>query len=643
MRIQTRLVLLLLLTILVFTGVSIGYQYIKNQQIQIFIKANNEAESLVIDNNLRFKSQIYLGPVNDYSCWDEMISYIKKPTKEWENINLTTLNVFKLSSTWIYNSDYKLIYSTFDTTSIKKKNFINKETIEYLFRNDQNEYCHFFLNIRDTLFEITGATVVPSSDLEHKTAHHGYFFVGKFWSKDYIKQMENEMNFKISFRLPSDSLTIDKAERSNIITRTFKDAYGQNIMYVDFMNRNRIVERLSVTDKLFYILIILLVMTSLTLFFAIHFWVNNPLRTIANSLNNGNEATISTLENYKNEFGEIACLIKKFFEQKNNLESEVDARKEAQRTICLLYKDSVELNEQLETNKEELKTSIEELEASKEELSSTLESVNKLNEILVKNQKELTDSINYASIIQAALLTPLETIKQLEREFFIFYKPHSIVSGDFYWLTKRGNKTYIAIADCTGHGVPGGFMSMLGMAYLDQIINLNCEQSTSEILDRLRKKVINSLHQNGNFGESKDGMDIALCAIDFENFTLQFSGANNPLYIVRDNQNPDKTTEFIELKGDRMPIGYSFRNVPFTNKEVSLKKNDILYFFTDGYQDQISNKTREKFKRKKLRNLLQGIYFETMEEQKNIIELTFEGYRDEFPQIDDVLVFGLKV
>lgn len=643
MRIQTRIVLLLLLTILVFIGVSLGYQFIKKQQLQIFIKTNQEAENLIIDNNIKFKSQIYLGPVNDYSCWDEMINYIKSPTKEWEDVNLTTLNAFDLSSTWIYNSDYKLIYSTFDKTLLKEEIFINKKTIEDLFGDDKNEYCHYFLNIRDTLFEVTGATVVPSSDLDHKTTHYGYFFVGKFWGKDYIKQMENEMNFKISFRIPNDSINSNGIEESNIITKSFKDASGKIIMFVDFVNKNKIIDRLSSTDKLFYLLIVLLIITSLILIFAIHFWVNNPLRTITKSLSNENNTPIFTLVNRKNEFGEIARLISRFFEQKNKLENEVDARKEAQRTICMLYKDSVELNEQLEANKEELKTSIEELQSSKEELSITLETVNNLNGVLVKSQKEITDSINYASIIQAALLTPIEAINQLEHEFFILYKPHSIVSGDFYWLAKKGNKTYIAIADCTGHGVPGGFMSMLGMAYLDQIINLNCEQTTSEILDRLRDKVINSLHQNGNFGESKDGMDVALCIVDFENLTLQFSGANNPLYIVRDNQTLDKTTEFIELKGDRMPIGYSFRNVPFTNKEITLKENDILYFFTDGYQDQISNRTREKFKRKKIRNLLQGIYFETMDEQRNILELAFEGYRDEFPQIDDVLVFGLKV
>jgi len=184
---------------------------------------------------------------------------------------------------------------------------------------------------------------------------------------------------------------------------------------------------------------------------------------------------------------------------------------------------------------------------------------------------------------------------------------------------------------------------MLGMAYLDQIVNLNCEQTPSEMLDRLRKKIINSLHQNGTAGESKDGMDIALCIIDFDKLTLQFAGANNPLYLVRDNHLSDGSSEFIEIRGDRMPIGFSFRNDPFTTHNLSLKKDDMLYFFTDGYQDQISNITREKFKRKKLRGLLQGIFRETMDEQKNLIELTYEGYRDDFSQVDDILVFGLRI
>lgn len=630
MKTQSKIMILLFLTLGTFAGVFIGYQYIKDRQEKIFIKANEQSKKLVIDNILKFKAKSYLGPVNDYSCWDEMTSYVKNPTHQWEGVNLSTLESFGFSNTWIFDINFNKVYTNFDSTIFKEELQLPKEIIASAFK--EKGICHFFLNERDTLIEITGGTIVPSSDIDHKTTPQGYFLAAKYWSKGYIKEMESEMDFAINFRLPSETLVVIQNDDSKItVTKVFKDAFGKDILVVDFNSKNQLANDLASTNKLSYALVVLLILTIIIFFFAIRGWITHPLTHITKSLNCENDTYVTELESKKNEFGEISKLIRKFFEQKIMLEIEIAERIESQKTIKELYEDTVNLNH--------------ELQASEEELRQNLDMTMDLNEALSKQQKDITDSINYASRIQAALLPPNESIKLLERDFFILYKPRSIVSGDFYWINQRGDKAIIAVADCTGHGVPGGFMSMLGMAYLAEIVNQNCNCSSGEILDQLKKRVVDSLHQYGKSGESKDGMDIALCIIDFKELTMQFSGAYNQLYIVRKNSSdvlPSK--ELLEIKGDRMPIGYSLKvNNLFTTHDLPLFKDDTIYLFTDGYQDQISNITRQKFKRAKLRDLLVEINPYDLEEQKNLLDLAFVTYRDEYPQIDDVLAFGIKV
>jgi len=628
---QAKIMILLLITIGTFISVFIGYLYIKDRQEKMFLKANEHSKTLVIDNILKFKEKSYLGPVNDYSCWDEIITYVNRPTRKWEEVNLTTLEAFNVSYTWIYNENFELIYSAYDSAHFNEEVPISKEIISKVF--EEQGVCHFFLTVRDTLLEITGGTIVPSADVDHLTSPQGYFFVGKYWSKDYIKEMENEMDFSISLRSIDQTTTSGDNDGSKIsVSKVFKDAYGQNVMFVDFSSKNQLVSELSSTNKLSNILLGLMVVVLVVFFVAIRNWVTIPLTSITKSLNSEDVTLVDNLAKQKTEFGEIAGLIKEFFEQKVQLEIEIAERIETQKMVDELYTQTVTLNH--------------ELQASEEELRQNLDVTMELNQALSKKQKEITDSINYAGRIQAALLPLNESIRQLEHDFFILYKPRSIVSGDFYWIKKFDNKVFIAVADCTGHGVPGGFMSMLGMAYMTEVANQCQNLSAGEILDNLRKRVVVSLHQSGKIGESKDGMDVALCIIDFNEMTLKFAGAYNPLYIVRDKILENGVTEpdFTEIKGDRMPIGYSLRlNSTFTNHELPLAKNDMIYLFTDGYQDQMSGKTMQKFKRNKLRELLIGIYHEPLDEQKNLLDITFEGYRDEYPQIDDVLVFGLRV
>ena len=315
MRTQTKIMILLILTFGTFVGVFLGYQYIKDRQEKIFIKANEQAKNLIIDNILKFKAKGYLGPVNDYSCWDEMVNYVKHPTRQWEKVNLSTLKSFGFSYTWIFNKDFNTVYSAFDSINFKDEIQLPKETMANAFKD--KGICHFFLNERDTLLEITGSTIVPSSDVNHQTTPQGYFFAAKYWNKEYGKEMESEMGFSISFRLPGDSLNAIQKDDSKItVSKVFKDAFGKDVMIVDFTSKNQLAKDFASTNKLSYSLIGLLIVTFFVFFFAVRSWITHPLAHITKSLNSENDTFVTELANKKNEFGEIAELIEKFFDQK---------------------------------------------------------------------------------------------------------------------------------------------------------------------------------------------------------------------------------------------------------------------------------------------------------------------------------------
>ncbi|MBG0861260.1 MAG: SpoIIE family protein phosphatase [Bacteroidales bacterium] len=251
--------------------------------------------------------------------------------------------------------------------------------------------------------------------------------------------------------------------------------------------------------------------------------------------------------------------------------------------------------------------------------------------------REITNSIYYASRIQNALLPPSHELDKLLPSYFVLNKPRDIIGGDYYWLAKKDDKVIAAVADCTGHGVPGSFMSILGITLLNEIVNKSSTIRANDILNQLRGNIIKSLHQSRSKDGTRDGIEIALCIINFSNNKLQFSGAFRPLYYISDN-------EMNELSGDNMPIGiYDDEDISFTSKEIIFKKNDIIYLFTDGYVDQIGGAFRKTFRSVNFKKLLLGIHEQPMEEQKRLLEKTIDKWRGDIEQVDDILVVGIKL
>jgi len=308
----------------------------------------------------------------------------------------------------------------------------------------------------------------------------------------------------------------------------------------------------------------------------------------------------------------------------------------------------------------EVKQQKKEIERQSKELEKTNHEIEKQRDIARKQKQNITDSIVYAKRIQEALLPPPDYINELLPEYFVLFKPRDIVSGDFYWIGRRElpnkklNEIIVVAADCTGHGVPGAFMSMLGISFLNEIVIKSADHADSgqlkanEILNRLRDNVIKVLRQTGKEGEAKDGMDLSLCIVDFDNHRIQYAGANNPLYRITHHGDE---TELIHYKPDSMPIGiYRFAKETFTNHEIEMKKGDSFYIFTDGYCDQFGGDKGRRFLAGRFKEMLLDIHEQPMPEQKDILNFNVEHWKS-FPdkhgkpheQLDDILVIGFRV
>jgi serine phosphatase RsbU (regulator of sigma subunit) len=280
-----------------------------------------------------------------------------------------------------------------------------------------------------------------------------------------------------------------------------------------------------------------------------------------------------------------------------------------------------------------------------------------------KQKEELTDSIEYASRIQRALLPSDELMNELNIENFILFRPRDIVSGDFYWMGSKDGKVLIVAADCTGHGVPGAFMSMLGMTFLDEIVIKSEITRTDEIMEALREHVINSLEQSGKSVDEavKDGMDLAMISVDMASGEIQYSGAYNPLYLVRKLKRAEKNRlnkgeeldlprgcvhdeEYllIQLKADQMPIGVSEKNMRFSATSVKDEGFNI-YMFSDGFLDQFGGPQGKKFMSKNFKKLLLEMQSIPLKEQGVALEKVLLGWMGEIRQIDDILVMGLRL
>jgi phosphoserine phosphatase RsbU/P len=303
-----------------------------------------------------------------------------------------------------------------------------------------------------------------------------------------------------------------------------------------------------------------------------------------------------------------------------------------------------ELEEKVRERTAEIMAQKEEIEAQRDSIQEQRNILSDINRSLqkayheIEEQKKLIlDSIHYARRIQNAILPPDEFVQALLPDSFVLYKPKDIVSGDFYWMATKNDIAMVAAVDCTGHGVPGAFMSIVGHNQLNFALNVKNATRPDEILNALNEGVTKTLRQTRLSTSVRDGMDISLLTIDYKNAKLNFAGANNPCFLLRND-------ELIQIKPDRFPIGgYMGEQLKeFTNNEMDLQKGDVMYLFSDGYVDQFGGEDDSKFMVRRFRELLLKIYKEPMFEQKEILNQIHEEWRGKTVQIDDILVIGIR-
>ncbi|MEX1003661.1 MAG: SpoIIE family protein phosphatase [Crocinitomicaceae bacterium] len=278
-------------------------------------------------------------------------------------------------------------------------------------------------------------------------------------------------------------------------------------------------------------------------------------------------------------------------------------------------------------------------------------------EEIEEQHKEITDSINYAKRIQSALISGNEEWDKISMDHFIFFKPKDVVSGDFYWAYHDENEeiSIWVTADCTGHGVPGAFMSMLGISFLNEIVVENNHRKGGEVLQLLRSKIIQVLSQKGGSQQQRDGMDLALCIWDKRSNQLEFTGANNPLWIIRKTASEEealfKTTvhgngfSLIELPANKMPVGIynDVNETEFSSQLIDLKKDDLIISFTDGYADQFGGEKGKKMKYKPFKTILLELQDKPVKMQGLILSQKFDAWKGDLEQIDDVCVIGVRI
>jgi serine phosphatase RsbU (regulator of sigma subunit) len=288
------------------------------------------------------------------------------------------------------------------------------------------------------------------------------------------------------------------------------------------------------------------------------------------------------------------------------------------------------LNSELQQQKEEIQTQAEDLQRANCAIQNQ-------KELIEFNHRKITDSIVYASVIQSAMLPPVDSLGNYFSDFFIFNKPRDIVSGDFYWLKEKTDSIVFAVADCTGHGVPGSLLSIMGISYLNEIAGLNNELKPSKVLEELRDAVKSTLGRSLSPDIRKEGIEIAFCNYNPKSMTLMFGGAKLSLWIATNGT-------LKEYSADKMPIGLSMREYSFNTKEISLKKGDIIYLFTDGITDQLGAESGKKFMRKNFVEFLAQISNRPLANQEVSINEMFEKWKGEhLDQTDDILIIGLKV
>jgi serine phosphatase RsbU (regulator of sigma subunit)/sensor domain CHASE-containing protein len=628
--VRARIMLTLGITILVFL---IGYVFfLVIQKRKNTLIENNQQQEIVSAVNaiLQAKNDRYEKVCFDYSIFSWMIEFIQHPDKKKGKMTITPPANLGLDLVQIYNLNGAIVYSDFSPV-MKKQISIPPVALELLY---QQHTISFFLLTPDGLIQLNGSTVHPSDDTQKTSKPQGYIFFGKLWDADYLKDLDKITNCHIRLFTTKESSHVYNVLRLNLF-----DYALRKIGYLTLSKPNSFLENLNRLNKYFNIFFILFCFLLFVITYnSYRLFVIQPLSKIESSLNNNDIKDIATLSSKDNEFGKIAKLIKEFFYQQSELKNNIEELHSTQQSLQ-------ELNKELYNQKTEIEEQNKQLHYLNKEMQSQNEEIVAIADGLQLANLEITDSINYASFIQNAVLAPSYELSRIVPDHFIFYKPKNIVSGDFYWFKEMKNGDRIlAVSDCTGHGLSGALLSMLGISFLNQILSQleNEEFSAATVLDSLKNFFIQSLHQRHELNYVQDGMHIALCIFDKGGQFFQYASAFHSVCLVRKNLETG-IPELFEHKGNRIPVGIYVTDELFTNYKVELQKGDTIYMFSDGITDQFGGPRNKKYLASRFRDFLLSVSQFPLSEQKERIISEYERWKGIYEQTDDIIVVGIRV
>jgi len=611
------------------------FQNLSKRQNNLIAKMQKKEHRDILSSVMVIRADFLARITKDYSCYDDMILFAQKPDEEWAKENITVIPNFAIQAIWIYNRKHDLIYSDFDSTITKPLIIKDIQFADF----HKKRTIHFFKQTQYGLMEIAGSTIHTSEDTYRKDEPQGFLIIGKIWDSQLMREICDLS--KSAVRIETDSTETKNTKEIIVPLKNYK---GNTVSYLMAYKDNPFISRLSLLSV--YSTILLVVFTAIILIiftFTFNRLVIKPLRNIERALSNDNIKPVEAYTTQLDEFGEISRLILAFFQQRTQLKDEIQERIQTEQALRLLTAELNQQKEEIEAQRDNLDDLNKELNVRNVEIAAHHNVIQDKNTHLelqneeIKRQKtEIIDSIIYARRIQTAVLPADNLLKDLLYRYFILYRPRDIVSGDFYWARRIDNKVFIAVADCMGHGVPGAFMSMLGIAFLSEIVSYN-ELKANEILNLLRERVMQSLHDSSDASMSNEGMDIALCIIDYQTNYIQYAGAYNPVFAFHKQ-------EFIKLTADSMPVSAGIKqDKTFTNKELTLDSGDMLYLFTDGYVDQFGGELGRKFLTTNFRQLLASVCHLPVDQQKDIMESTLDKWKGDNPQVDDILVLGIQM
>jgi serine phosphatase RsbU (regulator of sigma subunit) len=625
-----RLILLQIMIIIVLlfsAGIFLFYQNSSIDQQTV-----DKTKDLALRNSFnaisKVKSDNFEVILFTYACYSWMVDFIKNPKEKKPEDNITAtksmgLSVFQVfdlnkntvycSNTELYDNDTLLFNDSFFNKLYKKRNLI------------------FFIKYDTLLIEIHASTVHRSEDVNKTGKPEGYLIVGKLWNKEYINELSTITNSKIKIKL---------LKKSQVIAKHFiqlKDINDKPIATVNYQPVTISKDLVLVSKGFFETFSILTAIIIIILCIGcFEYYIMRPIHILDESLRNEDFALLGPIIQRENELSSIAGKIQEYYGQVDWAHSEIAEMNRTKNELT-------QINEELLKQKETVEKQNEELANQSDKLASAHYEIMFKNNQLEYQNAQITDSIKYASMIQKAVLTPQFNLEKTFKDHLIFYKPKEILSGDFYWFKEFYGKYYFACADCTGHGFSGAMMSMLGISFLNELTHHHNDRNVTPaiILDKLRLKVVETLHQTGEIGQIRDGMDIGLCMFDPENNKLEFAGAYNILYQIVNT--PEGTFDLIEHKGDRMPVGIYDKPEPFTNYSFDLTEGDTFYLSTDGYIDQFGGPNKKKLNKQNFKNLLLSIQHLNLTEQRLYIKEFLKSWIGTLEQVDDITVVGIKL